>query len=114
MTFLNLFIICRFKNPNLAEHLTYLAENPKKKLNPTEFMEFGFSMSVAKLIIDLCCYVPPMFQLISPYISEIYEKGFMVNQHSKRFTTATSPGASVRTQFQNSYFLPKDCWANYL
>ena len=28
--------------------------------------------TVVKLIIDLCCHVPPMFQLFSPYVSEKY------------------------------------------
>ena len=40
--FLKLFLICTFKDPNLAEKLTNLAENLFKKLNSTEFMEFVF------------------------------------------------------------------------
>ena len=46
MTFLKLFLICTFIDPNLAEKITNLAENLKKKLNSMEFMEFVFSRSV--------------------------------------------------------------------
>ena len=44
-TFLKLFLICTFKDPNLAEKLTNSTENLFKKLNFTEFMEFVFSRS---------------------------------------------------------------------
>ena len=49
MTFLDLFLICTFKDPKLAEKWTNLAENPKKKVNSAEFMEFAFSSSKDKL-----------------------------------------------------------------
>ena len=39
------YLICTFKNPNLAEKLTNLMENLNKKLISTEFMEFIFSKS---------------------------------------------------------------------
>ena len=45
MTFLELFLVCTFKDPKLAEKSTNLAENQKKKLNSAEFMEFVFSKS---------------------------------------------------------------------
>ena len=46
--FLKLFLISMFKNPNLADiftNLTERKEKKKKKLNPTEFIEFVFSKS---------------------------------------------------------------------
>ena len=43
--FLKLFLICTFKDPNLAGNLTNLSENLFKKLNSAEFMEFVFSKS---------------------------------------------------------------------
>ena len=47
ITFLKLFLICTFKDPNLAEKFKKkMAENLFKKLNSTEFMEFVFSKSV--------------------------------------------------------------------
>ena len=42
MTFLELFLICTFKDPKLAEKWTNLAENPIKKLNSAKFMDFIF------------------------------------------------------------------------
>ena len=52
MTVLELFLICTFKDPKLAEKWTNLAENPIKKLNSAEFMEFVFTKSAlwAKLV----------------------------------------------------------------
>ena len=44
MTFLNLFLVCTFKDPQLAEKLTKFAVNPKK-MNFAEFMEFVFCNS---------------------------------------------------------------------
>ena len=44
MTFLKLFLICTFKDPNLAENLTNLADTPKK-LDPAGFMGLAFSNS---------------------------------------------------------------------
>ena len=46
MIFLKLFLICTFKDQNLAENLTNLAENLFLKLNSAEFVELVFSMSV--------------------------------------------------------------------
>ena len=45
MTFLKLFLICTFKDPKLVEKWTNFTENPKKKLNSAEFMEFVISKS---------------------------------------------------------------------
>ena len=45
MTILKSFLICTFKDTNLAKKLSNLAENQKKKLNSTEFMEFVFFKS---------------------------------------------------------------------
>ena len=45
MTFLKLFLICTFKDPNLAEKLPNLAEFFKKKFNFTEFRDFVCSRS---------------------------------------------------------------------
>ena len=45
MTFFNLFLIRIFKNRNLADIFTNLAE--KKKMNSAEFMEF-FSPSLSE------------------------------------------------------------------
>ena len=42
MVFLKLFLICMFKDPNLVENLTNLAEILLKKLNYAEFMELVF------------------------------------------------------------------------
>ena len=53
MTFLELFLICTFEEPKLAEKLTNLAENPKKN-NSAEFMEFVFSKSEG-LLYKQCC-----------------------------------------------------------
>ena len=47
MTFLKLFLICMFKEPNLAEKRTNLAENLFLKLNSTEFTEL-FSPSLLR------------------------------------------------------------------
>ena len=41
-TFLEFFLICTLKDKKLAEKFTNLAENPKKKFNSAEFMEFVF------------------------------------------------------------------------
>ena len=45
ITFLKLFQICMFKNPNLADIFTNFAEKREKKLNSAEFMEFVFFKS---------------------------------------------------------------------
>ena len=45
MIFLKLFLICTFEDPIMTENWTNLADNPKKKLNAAEFMEFVFSKS---------------------------------------------------------------------
>ena len=52
MTFLKLFLICTFKDPNLADKFIDLAENLKKKLNSTQFMEFVFSKSAGDPVGD--------------------------------------------------------------
>ena len=45
-TYLKYFLICMFKNPNLADILINLADKKReKKLNSAEFMEFVFSKS---------------------------------------------------------------------
>ena len=54
MTFLELFLICTLEEPKLAEKLTYLVENPKKKINSAEFMEFVFSKAEG-LLYKQCC-----------------------------------------------------------
>ena len=56
MTFLKLFLICTFKDPNLAEKFTNLAENLKKSL--TLFMEFVYSKSVQMGPTTLVTLVP--------------------------------------------------------
>ena len=50
MKFFKLFLICMFNNPKLAEIFTNLAEKEEKKLNSTEFMEFGVSKSVVSQV----------------------------------------------------------------
>ena len=45
MTYLKLFPVCMFKNPNLADIFTNLAK--KKIINSAEFMEFFFSKSAS-------------------------------------------------------------------
>ena len=54
MIFLKLFLTCTFKDINLAENLTNLAENLFFKLNYAEFMEFVFSKSAST--ISFCQY----------------------------------------------------------
>ena len=50
MTFLKLFLICMFKEPNLAEKKYKFGGKSFKKLNSAEFMEFFFP----GLIIGSC------------------------------------------------------------
>ena len=54
MTFLKLFLICSFKESNLAGKRTNLAQIPVKKLNSMEFMEFVFSKSdILPLLVNI-------------------------------------------------------------
>ena len=51
--FLKLFLICTFKDPNLAENLN-LGGKSFKNLNSTEFMEFVFSKSDCQPAAESC------------------------------------------------------------
>ena len=54
LTFLKLFLICSFKESNLAGKRTNLAEISVKKLNSMEFMEFVFSKSdILPLLVNI-------------------------------------------------------------
>ena len=45
MTFLKLFLIRTFKDPNLAEKLANFSEKTRRQLSSAEIMEFVFSKS---------------------------------------------------------------------
>ena len=68
MTILELFLVCSFKDPKLAEKWTNLEENPDKKINSTEFIKFVFSKSVTPSPIGSKPYLTELTRRKTPPI----------------------------------------------
>ena len=71
MPILKSFLICTFKDPNLAKNFTNLAENLKKKLTPRSSWSSFFSKSVQAVYQQLCCISLSIFQLVPNTIEAI-------------------------------------------
>ena len=72
MTLLKLFLICTFKDPNLADKLTNLVENLFKKFTPrSSWSSFFPSLVYPKLFLDLRYILHLLLQDMTAFILNV-------------------------------------------